>query len=292
MSGHRVLQVGDDSCRALAFHLWALRTSSSRVPSVNPGLAAASRSTLAPLSLLGVEQDHVEVAAGLVDDALAQARDGAADLGPVGADDEVRGEQRGGVGHRGRRIARRSGARRLGLRGRADAGRLDAATGRPDCSPRGAAARREACASIAASPVVGSPLVVALVVLAVVELGLSPARSSTSQAAGRGAGDSQLVWVCCVVLVQLIGPIVYLAVGRVRAGAGGEAATTPAPRPRRARPLRARRRAGLARGGGAPCRRRAGGAAAGRRGARGRRRRARRPSARSSATRSALDGLT
>ena len=55
--------------------------------------------------VLGVDDHHVEVAACLVDHALPQAHDGAPHLGAVGADDEIGGKQRGGLGHRAVRIA-------------------------------------------------------------------------------------------------------------------------------------------------------------------------------------------
>jgi len=61
---------------------------------------------LKPGGVLGVEQHHVEVAAGLVDHAMPQAHDRATHLGAVCADDEVGGKQRRWLGHRAERIAR------------------------------------------------------------------------------------------------------------------------------------------------------------------------------------------
>ncbi len=73
---------------------------------------------------------------------------------------------------------------------------------------------------IAASPSIGSPLVVALLaVLALVEIGLLAwalidlARRPADQV----AGGSRLVWLLLCLFVQLIGPVLYLVVGRVRA---------------------------------------------------------------------------
>ena len=82
---------------------------------------------------------------------------------------------------------------------------------------------------IAASPSMGSPLVVALLaVLVLVELGLLAwalidlARRPAHQV----AGGSRLVWLLLCLFVQLIGPLLYLVVGRVRA------APRPVPSPR------------------------------------------------------------
>ena len=73
---------------------------------------------------------------------------------------------------------------------------------------------------IAASISIGSPLTVALLaVLALVELGLLAwalidlARRPADQV----AGGSRLVWLLLCLFVQLIGPLLYLVVGRVRA---------------------------------------------------------------------------
>ncbi len=76
--------------------------------------------------------------------------------------------------------------------------------------------------NIAASASIGSPLVVVLLaVLALVELGLLAwalidlARRTADQV----AGGSRLVWLLLCLFVQLIGPLLYLVVGRVRAAA-------------------------------------------------------------------------
>jgi ABC-2 type transport system ATP-binding protein len=77
---------------------------------------------------------------------------------------------------------------------------------------------------VAASASLSSPLVVALlVVLALVELGLLAwalidlARRRADQV----AGGSRLVWLLLCLLVQLIGPVIYLIVGRLRAAPAG-----------------------------------------------------------------------
>jgi len=73
---------------------------------------------------------------------------------------------------------------------------------------------------IAASVSLGSPLVMALlVVLALVELGLLAWAliDLARRPAERVAGGSRLVWLLLCLLAQLIGPALYLVVGRVRA---------------------------------------------------------------------------
>ena len=73
---------------------------------------------------------------------------------------------------------------------------------------------------IAASIWIGSPLVVALLaVLALVELGLLAWAlvDLARRPADRVAGGSRLLWLLLCLFVQLIGPALYLVVGRVRA---------------------------------------------------------------------------
>jgi len=73
---------------------------------------------------------------------------------------------------------------------------------------------------IIASVSLGSPLVVALfAVLALVELGLLvwALIDLARRPAERVAGGSRLLWLLLCLLVQLIGPALYLVVGRVRA---------------------------------------------------------------------------
>jgi len=73
---------------------------------------------------------------------------------------------------------------------------------------------------IAASISIGSPLVVALLaVLALVELGLLAGAliDLARRLADRVAGGSRLLWLLLCLFVQLIGPALYLVVGRVRA---------------------------------------------------------------------------
>jgi len=73
---------------------------------------------------------------------------------------------------------------------------------------------------IAASISIGSPLVVALLaVLALVELGLLAwaLLDLARRPADRVAGGSRLLWLLLCLFVQLIGPALYLVVGRVRA---------------------------------------------------------------------------
>ena len=82
---------------------------------------------------------------------------------------------------------------------------------------------------IAASDSLGSPLVVALLaVLALVELGLLAWAliDLAKRPAERVAGGSRLLWLLLCLLVQLIGPALYLVVGRV------DAAPAEAPLPR------------------------------------------------------------
>jgi ABC-2 type transport system ATP-binding protein len=84
---------------------------------------------------------------------------------------------------------------------------------------------------IAASISIGSPLVVALLaVLALVELGLLTWAliDLARRPADRVAGGSRLLWLLLCLFVQLIGPALYLVVGRVRA-APGEAPLPRAP---------------------------------------------------------------
>ncbi|MCX6364029.1 MAG: ATP-binding cassette domain-containing protein [Actinobacteria bacterium] len=72
---------------------------------------------------------------------------------------------------------------------------------------------------IAASVSLGSPLVVALLaVLAVVELGLLAwaLLDLARRPAGKVAGGSRLLWLLLCVFVQLLGPVLYLVVGRMR----------------------------------------------------------------------------
>jgi ABC-2 type transport system ATP-binding protein len=73
---------------------------------------------------------------------------------------------------------------------------------------------------IAASISIGSPLVVALLaVLALVELGLLAwaLLDLARRPAARVSGGSRLLWLLLCLFVQLIGPALYLVVGRVRA---------------------------------------------------------------------------
>jgi len=73
---------------------------------------------------------------------------------------------------------------------------------------------------IAASVSIGSPLVVALLAaLALVELGLLAwaLLDLARRPADRVAGGSRLLWLLLCLFVQLIGPVIYLAVGRVPA---------------------------------------------------------------------------
>ena len=84
---------------------------------------------------------------------------------------------------------------------------------------------------IAASDSLGSPLVVALLaVLALVEFGLLAWAliDLARRPADRVAGGSRLLWLLLCLLVQLIGPALYLVAGRVRA------APAEAPLPRAA----------------------------------------------------------
>ena len=72
---------------------------------------------------------------------------------------------------------------------------------------------------IAASISIGSPLVVALLaVLVLVELGLLAwaLLDLAKRPADRVAGGSRLLWLLLCLFVQLIGPALYLVVGRVR----------------------------------------------------------------------------
>ena len=78
---------------------------------------------------------------------------------------------------------------------------------------------------VAESLPVGSPWIVAfLAILIAVELGLliwalvDLARRPAAQV----AGGNRLIWLLLCLLVQLVGPILYLAVGRVRVGATTE----------------------------------------------------------------------
>ncbi len=120
-----------------------------------------------------------------------------------------RREHRGGPSTRTARPvrARRRQGRRLGFRWpRAPRGRS-----RPE---------EESCALIAASASLGSPLVVALLaVLVLVELGLLAWAliDLARRPADRVAGGSRLLWLLLCLLVQLIGPVIYLIVGRLRA---------------------------------------------------------------------------
>jgi len=73
---------------------------------------------------------------------------------------------------------------------------------------------------IAASVSIGSPLIVALLaVLALVELGLLAwaLLDLAKRPADRVAGGSRLLWLLLCLFVQLIGPLIYLAVGRLPA---------------------------------------------------------------------------
>jgi ABC-2 type transport system ATP-binding protein len=77
---------------------------------------------------------------------------------------------------------------------------------------------------IAASVSIGSPLTVALLgVLALVELGLLAWAliDLARRPADRVAGGSRLLWLLLCLLVQLIGPVIYLIVGRLRAAPAG-----------------------------------------------------------------------
>ncbi|MCX6374318.1 MAG: ABC transporter ATP-binding protein, partial [Actinobacteria bacterium] len=89
-----------------------------------------------------------------------------------------------------------------------------------------AVARRRVVRLVAASDSLGSPLVVALLaVLALVELGLLAWAlvDLARRPADRVTGGSRLLWLLLCLFVQLIGPALYLVVGRVRA--------TPRPAP-------------------------------------------------------------
>ena len=77
---------------------------------------------------------------------------------------------------------------------------------------------------IAASVSLGSPLAVALLgVLVLAELGLLgwALIDLARRPADRVAGGSRLLWLLLCLFVQLIGPVIYLVVGRLRAAPAG-----------------------------------------------------------------------
>jgi len=86
------------------------------------------------------------------------------------------------------------------------------------------AARRRNVRLIAASVSLGSPLAVALLgVVVLVELGLLAWAliDLAKRPADRVAGGSRLLWLLLCLLLQLIGPVIYLIVGRLRATPAG-----------------------------------------------------------------------